>query len=76
MYGVCRIPRLVAKSALMQEVGVCAEGKGENSSSRSGGLMETPRLVVLLFGVLVLEESKSNGSDSTGGRMMAPRVVA
>ena len=39
-------PRLVAWLALMQEVGFLAKGKGENSSSGSGVLRKTPRLVV------------------------------
>ena len=74
---VRRTPRLVAWLALMREVGVLAEGKGENSSSGSGVWRNIPRLVVWSFGCfLVLEESKIDGSNSTGGRMMAPRVVA
>ena len=77
MSDVCRTPRLVAWSALMREVGVLAKGKGENSSNGSGVCRKTLRLVVRLFGwFLVLEGSKIDGSDSTGGRMMAPRVVA
>ena len=43
---VRKTPRLVVGAALIQEVGVRADGEGGNSSSRSGG---EPRLVVLLF---------------------------
>ncbi len=42
-------PRLVAWLALMQEVGFLAKGKGENLSSGSVVLKETPRLVLHLF---------------------------
>jgi len=46
---VRRTPRLVAWSALMQEVVIHAEGEGENSSSGSGVLRKTLRLVVWSF---------------------------
>ena len=75
---VRRTPRLVAWPALMREVGIHAEGKGENSSSGSGVWRKTPRLVVRSFGwFLVLEESKiyRNGGDS-GDQMKVPRVFA
>ena len=74
--GVRRTPRLVSWSALMQEVRIHAEGKGENPSKSSGVRRKTQRLVAWLFGWgLVFEESKIDGSDSTGGQMMAPRVA-
>ena len=46
---VRRTPRLVAWLALMREVGIHAEGKGEILSSRSGVWGKTPRLVVRSF---------------------------
>ena len=61
----------------MREVGVCAEGKGGNLSSRSGVLKERPRLVVLSFGLfLVLEETGIDGhSGDFGDQMEVPSVV-
>ena len=74
---VRRTSRPVAWSGLISEVGIHPEGEGENLSNKSGVWRKTPRLVVWSFRwFLVLEESKIDGSDSTGGRMMAPRVVA
>ena len=73
---VRRTPRLVVWSALMQEVGFHAEGEGENSSSRSGVLRKTPRLVVRLFVCLVREESKIDGhGGNSGDQMKVPSVV-
>ena len=40
-------PRLLVGAALIQEVGVRAEGEGGNLSGGSGGWGGTPRLVVL-----------------------------
>ena len=54
---VRRTPRLVVGAALIQEVGVCADGKGGNSSSGSGGRRGTPRLFMLLFLFLARERS-------------------
>ena len=61
----------------MRTEGIQAKGKGENPSKLSGVRRKKPRLVARSFvGFLVLEESQINGSNSTGGQMMAPRVVA
>jgi hypothetical protein len=46
---VRRTPRLVAWSALMREVGILAEGKGENQSYLTGVRRETPRFVAWWF---------------------------
>ena len=74
---VRRTPRLFSWLALLREVGIPSEGERENPSKSSGVRSQTPGLVARLFvGFLVLEESKIVGSDSTGGRMMAPRAVA
>ena len=74
---VWRTPRLGVWSGLISKVGIHANGKGENSSNGSDVWRKTPRLAMRSFGCfLVLEESKIYGSDSTGGQMMAPRVVA
>ena len=42
---VRRTSRFVAWSALMREVGILAEGKGENQSYLAGVRRETPRFV-------------------------------
>ena len=47
---VRRIPRLVVEAALIREVGLLVKGKGGNLSNKSDVLMETPRLVLRLFG--------------------------
>ena len=75
---VRRTPRLVAWSALKREVGIHAEGEGENLSSRSGVWRKTPRLIVRSFGwFLVLEESKIDGHrGDSGDHMKVPSVVA
>ena len=54
----------------MREVGFLAKGKGENSSSGSGVLRKTLRLVVQLFVFLVREESKINGNGGNSGDNM------
>jgi len=74
---VQRTPRISAWSAFMQEVGIHAKGKGENSSSGSGVWRKTPRLVVRSFGwFLVLEESKNDGHGGDfGDQMKVPSVV-
>ena len=78
MSDVRRTPRLVVWLVLMREVVIYAKGEGENSSSGSGVLMKTPRLVVWSFGwFLVLEESKidGHGGDSCD-QMKVPSAVA
>jgi hypothetical protein len=60
----------------MRKVGIHAKGKGETLIKSSGVRRKTPRLVARLFvWGLVLEETKIDNSDSTGGKMMAPRVI-
>ena len=76
MSDVRRAPRLVACSGLISEVGIHAKGKGENPSYSTGVWRKTPRLVAWFVCLLVLEWSKIDGSNSTGGQMKAPRVVA
>jgi hypothetical protein len=63
--------------------GIQAKNEGENQSNLTGVRMKiwATRFVawfVVWFVVLVLMDkwSKTNGSDSTGGRMKAPRFVA
>ena len=72
---VRRTPWLVAWSALMREVGVLAEGKGENPSNSTGVQKKTPRFVAWFVCFLVLQKPKIDGSDSTGDQMKVPRVV-
>ena len=78
MADVRRTPRFLARSALKQEVVILAEGEGENSSSRSGVLRKTPRLVVRSFvRFLVREESEINGhGGDSGDQMKVPSVVS
>ena len=71
---VQRAPSVVASSFVIRAV-----GKGENQSDSTGVRMKirAPRFVawfVELF--LMLEMSKIDGSNSTGGQMKAPRFVA
>jgi hypothetical protein len=57
-------------------VGFLVKGVGENSSSGSGVLKETPRLFVLSFVFLVLEETGFDGhSGNSGDQMEIPSVV-
>ena len=57
-------------------MGFLVKGKGENSSSGSGVLKETPRLVVLSFVFLVLEETGIDGHrGNSGDQMEIPSIV-
>jgi len=76
---VRRTPRFVARSTLMREVGILAEGEGENQSYLTGVWWETPRFVAWWFECLLDDErSKINKSDLSGGcaRVRAPTFVA
>ena len=70
-------PRLVAWSALMREVGIHAEGVGENQSYLTGVQRETPRFVAWWFKVLDDERSKVDESNLSGGcaRVRTPTFV-
>ena len=76
---VRRAPRFVAWSVLMRAEGIHDKCKGENQSNLTDGRMKVraPRFVAWFVAlVLMLEMSKIDGSNLTGGRMKAPRVVA
>ena len=75
MTDVRMAPRFVAWSFVVRTEDIQAEGEGENPSYSSGVRRKTPRLVAWFVSLLVLEKSKINGSNSTGGRMMASRFV-
>ena len=67
---VRRAPRVVMWLGLISEVGIHAKGKGENQRSLTGVWRKTLRLVARSFvWLLVLEELKIDGIDSTGGQM-------
>ena len=69
--GVRKIPRLVVDAAVIREVGLLVEGKRGNSSNKSDVLMETPRLVLRLFGCLLDDErSKIDGHGGKSGDQM------
>ena len=75
--GVRRTPRLVVEAALIREVGLLVGGKEGNSSNNTGVLMETPRLVLRLFGCLLDDEEieiEGYGVDS-GDQMEVPSIV-
>ena len=76
--GVRRTPRLVFEAELIQEVGLLVEGEGGNSSNTSDVLMETPRLVLRMFGCLLDDdESEIEGYGvGSGDQMEVPSVVA
>jgi hypothetical protein len=62
----------------MRAEGTQAEGEGEKQSDLTGVRMEIRALRFMVWFVWfsVLEMSKIDGSNSTGGQMMAPRFVA
>ena len=72
---VRRAPRVVAWSVLISD-GIQAKGRGENPSYSTGVWRKTPRFVAWFVCLLVIEESKIDGSNSTGDQMKVPRVVA
>ena len=58
-------------------MGFLVKFQGENLSSGYGVLKETPRIFVLLFVFLVLEETKFDGnSGNSGDQMKVPSVIA
>ena len=57
-------------------MGFLVKGEGENLRSGSGVLKETPRLVVMSFVFLLLEETGFDGhSCNSGDQMEIPSVV-
>ena len=76
---VRRTPKFVARSALMQEVGILAKDEGENQIYLTGVRRETTRFVAWRFECLLdLESSKTDKSNLFGGcaRVQAPTFVA
>ena len=76
---VQRAPRFVAWLFVMSAEGIQAKGKGENQSELTVVRMKirAPRFVAcFVVWCLMIEWSKIDGSNSTGGLMTAPRFVA